>query len=214
MSPSGIWPNCWFLGRVGWRRRAIGTSPISCLILMGCPWWRSPPTSGICWPRGERSPRSVRMGWICCDGSGSCGPTPASRGTGRLGSKPVISADGCRSQGSSLARIGARLERPCHRNRLVVKPSRRRCVRIPKRCCARSMTFTEMRAPGRSSTRSRWTGPAAPVGRTRTTIPWSSTATSAAGGIGPKCPAGSRAASRTASSTRSSPGCRRIVTGH
>ena len=195
--------------------RQIGTSRISCLILMACPWWRLPPTSGICWRRDERSPRSVPMGWICCGGSGSCGPTVVSRGIGRLGSKPVISAGGCRSAGSSLARIGARREWPCHRNRLVVKLSRCRCVRIPRLCCARSMNFTETRAPGRwSTTRSRWTGLAAPAGRTRTTIPWSSTATSVAGGIGPGCPAGSRAASRTASSTRSSLGCRRIVTGH
>ena len=161
VSSSGIWRHWWFLGRVSWWRRAIGTSRISCLILMACPWWRSPPTSGICRRRGERSPRSVRMGWICCGGSGSCGPTVVSRGIGRLGSRPVISAGGCRSPGSSLARIGARLERPRHRNRLVVKLSRRRCARTARRCCAGSTTFTATRAPGRSSTRSRWTGLAA-----------------------------------------------------
>jgi hypothetical protein len=154
------------------------------------------------------------MGWICCGGFDSCGPTRVSRGIERLGWRPAISVGGCRSPASSLARIGARLERPRYRNRLVVKRSRRRCARIPRRCCARFMNFTETRAPGRSSTLSRWTGLVAPAGRTRITTRWSSTATSAADGIGPGCPAGSRAASQTASSTRSSPGCRRIVTGH
>jgi hypothetical protein len=180
---------------------------------MECWWRRSPLTSGICWRQGERSPPSVRMGWICCGGFGSYGPTSVSRGIGRFASRPVTSADGCRLPASSLARIGARQERPDRRNRLVVRPSRRRCVRTPRRCCARSMTFTEMLAPGRSSTRSHWTGLVAPGGRTPTTIPCSRTETSAVGGIDPGCPAGSRAASRIASSTRSSLGCRRIVTG-
>ena len=156
---------------------------------MACRWWRSPPTSGISWRQGERSPRSVRMGWICCGGSGSCGPTVVSRGIGRHGSMPVISAGGCRSPASSLARIGARsgvglvIETGC-----VVKRTRRRCARIPRRCCARSTTSIVTRAPGRSSTRSRWTGHGAAGGRTRTTIPWSRTATSAAGSTGPRVP--------------------------
>ena len=44
------------------------------------------------------------------------------------------------------------------------------------------------RAPGRSSIRSRWTGHGAAGGRTRTTIPWSRTATSAPGSTGHGCP--------------------------
>ena len=68
-----------------------------------------------------------------------------------------------------------------------VRRTRRRCARTPRRCCGPSTTSTWMRAAGRSSTRSRSIGLVAAGGRTRTTIPWSRTATSAADCIGPGC---------------------------
>ncbi len=92
-------------------------------------------------------------------------------------------------------------------------PAARRTLRLSgrtrRRCCGRSTASTSTRAPGRSSTRSRWTGRGGTGGRTRITIRWSRTGTSAAASIGRKCPAGCPAASRTGSSTRSSPGCGR-----
>ena len=91
--------------------------------------------------------------------------------------------------------------------------TRRRCGRTARRCCAASTTSTWRRAPGRSSTRSRWTARGAAGGRTRTTTRWSRSATSGAGCTGRRCRPGFRAASRTRSSTRSSPGCRRTGTG-
>ena len=86
---------------------------------------------------------------------------------------------------------------------------RRRCGRIRRRCCVLSTTFILMRAAGRRSIRSRWTGPGAAGVRTRITTRWSRTVTSGPGCTGRGCRRGSRAASRTRSSTRSSPGCRR-----
>ena len=128
-----------------------------------CRWWRWRPTSGICRRRGGRRRRSAPTGWICCGGSGSCGPIEVSRGIGRRGSRPGTSAAGCRSRASRLARTGARQERrPDHPMAgRVVGRTRRRCARTARRCCAASTTSTATRAPGRSSTRSRWTGRAA-----------------------------------------------------
>ena len=127
---------------------------------------------------------------------------PGCPGTGRPVSRPGTSAGGCRSPASSPAAL-ARPARPVAAAGRV-RRTRRRCARTARRCCAASTTFTWMRAPGRSSTRSRWTAPGGAGGRTRTTIRWSPTATSAAGLYRPRVPAGSRAASRMRSSTRSS----------
>ena len=73
----------------------------------------------------------------------------------------------------------------------------RRCVRTARPCCAASTTSTARRAPGRSSTRSRWTGRGGAGGRTRTTTRWSRTATSARASTGRRCRRGSPAASPT-----------------
>ena len=92
--------------------------------------------------------------------------------------------------------------------------TRRRFVRTARRCCGLSTIFTWGRGPGRSSTRSRCIAPGVTDARTRTTIRWSTIATSAVAFTGRECPAGSRAACRTGSSTRSSRRCRRTGTGH
>ena len=211
---SGIWRHWWCLSRAGWWPRGTGTSPTGWLIPMGR-WWRPlRPTSGTCWRREGQHLPSGPMGWTCCAGSGSFGPVPESPGIGRHVSRPGISAGGCWSLASSHGRTGARRLRRRPLRLVRVKRTRRRSVRIRRRCCGRFTTFTAMRAPGRSSTRSRWTGPGVAGGRTRTTIRWSHSAASAAGSTGRGCPPGSRAVSPTGSSTRSSPGCRRTVTGH
>ena len=76
-----------------------------------------------------------------------------------------------------------------------------------RRCCGRFTTFTGRRAPGRSSTRSRWTGPAG--GRAHAHHnPMEPFGGERAGLYRPRVPSGSRAVSRTRSSTSSSPGCR------
>lgn len=177
-------------------------------------WLRSRPTSGIFWRQGGRSPRSARMGWIFFAGSGSCRRALEWPGIGRPAPRPAISADGCRSPASSLGRIGAPVARPVRWGAFRrVRHTRRRCGRTPKRCCGPSITSIWMRAAGRSSTRSRWIGPGGAGGRTRTTTRWSPTVTSAAGFTGRGCRTGFPAVSRTASSTRSSRGCRRTGTG-
>ena len=66
------------------------------------------------------------------------------------------------------------------------------------------MTSTGGRAPGRWSTRSRWTGPGGAGGPVRTAgIRWSLTALSAAACTGRRCPRGSLAVSRMRTSMRS-----------
>src|SRR6266568_3282325 len=156
-------------------------SPTGCLIPTGR-WWRPlRPGSGICWRRAGQRPLSGLTGWICCDGSGSAGRIPGWPGIGRHAPGPGTSAGGCRSPASSPGRTGARHRRAGRSLWLArVKRTRRRCARTRRRCCARFTIFTGTRAPGRSSTRSRWTGPGAAGGRMRTTIRWSRTATSAA----------------------------------
>ena len=69
------------------------------------------------------------------------------------------------------------------------------------------------RAPGRSSTRSRWTGPGGEAVPARITTRWRRTAASAAGRYRPRLPSRVPRAVPTRSSTRSSPGCRRTGTG-
>ena len=187
----------------------------SCLTLMG--WWSRPPRpfSGTCWRREGLSPRSGPMGWRCCGGSGSSGLIPGSPGIGRHVPRPGISAGGCRSLASSPDRTGARRLLTGALSRLVrAVRTRRRCVRIQRRCCGRFTTSTGTRAPGRSLTRSRCTGPGAAGGRMRITIRWSRTGTSAVAFTGRGCPAASRAVFLMRSSTRSSPGFRRTGTGH
>ena len=156
----------------------------------GWPWRLSRLTSGIFWRRAGRSPRSVLMGWIFFAGSGSCGRR-GWPGIGRPASMPAISAGGCRSPVSSRGRIGVPAGRVVRwwPFRLAGR-TRRRCVRIRRRCCGLFMTSIWMRAAGRSSTRSRSTGPGGAGGRTRTTIRWSPSVTSAAGFTGRGCPAG------------------------
>ena len=56
-----------------WSRPATVMSRTGWSTRTGWRWSRSPLTSGIFWRRGGRSPRSARMGWTCCAGSGSCG---------------------------------------------------------------------------------------------------------------------------------------------
>ena len=57
-----------------------------------------------------------------------------------------------------------------------------------RRCCAASTTSTSTRAPGRSSTRSRWTGPGALAGRMRITTRWSRYRNERAGLYRPRVP--------------------------
>ena len=103
----------------------------------------------------------------------------------------AISADGYRPLANSRCRIGVCQRRP---PRQTLRRSRRagclrrRCVRIPRRCCAASTTFTRRSGPGRSSTRSRSIDLGAVAAHTRTTIRWSPTATSAAGLYRPTVP--------------------------
>ena len=78
---------------------------------------------------------------------------------------------------------------------------------------ARPILSTSTPAPDRSSTRSRWIGPGEAAVRTRTATRWTHHATSGPGCIGRRCRPGCRAASRTRSSTRSSPGWARTGTG-
>ena len=168
---SGIWPRWWCLRRAGCWPRGTGTSLTGWLILLGR--WSRPlrSTSGICWRREGRHQQSGPMGWTFCAGSGSFGLVPESPGIGRHASRPGISAGGCWSLASSPGRIGARRLRRGRPLRLVhLKRTRRRSVRIRRRCCGRFTTFTAMRGPGRSSTRSPWTDPGVAGGRTRTTI--------------------------------------------
>ena len=173
---------------------------------------RLPPTSGIFWRRGELGPRSARMGWIFFAGSGSS-PRLGWPGIGRHGSRPATFAGGFRSPASSPGRTGAARARPPRGRHRWVRRMRRRCVRTPRRCRGPSMTSTWMRAAGRSWTRFRWIDLGGAGGCTRITIPWSRSATNAAGCTGPGCLTGTRAASQKVGSTRSSWGCRRTGTG-
>ena len=145
---SGIWPRWWCLRRAGCWPRGTGTSLTGWLILLGR--WLRPlrSTSGICWRREGRHQQSGPMGWTSCAGSGSFGLVPESPGIGRHASRPGISAGGCWSLASSPGRIGARRLRRGRPLRLVhLKRTRRRSVRIRRRCCGRFTTFTAMRGP-------------------------------------------------------------------
>ena len=211
MSRPGTWRRWQFPRMAGWWRRVIVTSLTGWSMLTG---WSRPaprPSSGICWRRAGRSPRFVPMGWTCSGGSGSCG-RPGCDGIGRLVPRPAISPGGCRLPASRPGRTGAAVT-PAAGQPFRLGRMRRRCVRIPRRSCGPSTTFIWMRAAGRWSTRSRLTGRGGAGGRTRTITRWSPSAASAAGFTGRGCLTGSRAVSRTASSTRSSRGCRRTGTG-
>ena len=212
MSRPGIWRRWWFPRTVGWRRRVIVTSLTGWSARTERRWLRPRLSSEIFWRRAGPSPRSAPMAWTCSGGSGSCGRSGC-RGIGRPVRRPAISPGGCRLPGSRPGLTGVAVTGLAWRPFRLAWRMRRRFARTPRRCCGPSTTFTWMRAAGRSSTRSRWTGRGAAAGRTRTTIRWSPTATSAAGSTGRGCLTGSRAACRTASSTRSSPGCRRTGTG-
>jgi integrase len=91
---------------------------------------------------------------------------------------------GCWWQASQFARTGDG-RRLFRRRGSARSPTRRRCARIAKRSCGRSTTSIWMPAPGRWSTRFRWTGRGEGAVPTRITIRWNQTGTSARACIGP-----------------------------
>jgi hypothetical protein len=134
------------------------------------------------------------------------------RGTGRVGWRPATSAGGCRWLAVRHGCIGVIAPVSGCGSR-AGRRTRRRCGRTARRCCAVSMTFTVTWVPGRSSTRSRWTGPDAAAGRMLTAIRWTRHATSGPAFTGRQFPCGYRAACPTTSSTRSSRGFHRTAIG-
>jgi hypothetical protein len=130
------------------------------------------------------------MGWICCAGPVSW-TRPVSCGIRRPGSRPGISAGGCRFPGSRHVRAQqarARQRQRLLRAALAVCLMRHRCGRIRRRCCALFTPFILMRGPGRRSILSRWTGPIAAAVRTRITIRWNRTVNEGAGLYRPRVP--------------------------
>ena len=178
-------------------------------------WWRRSRRSSLtCLPRGDRRRRFAPMGWTCCGGFVSAGPAE-STGTGQIGPRRESSRSCCRRRPNHSARIGAMGPGPGGQfpARSPRASIRLPCERIARRCCAASTTFTVTPAVVLCSTRSRSIARVAADGRMRTTIRWNRFATSVSASTDRGFQLVCQERSPTRSSTRSSPGCRRIGTG-
>ena len=143
---------------------------------------------------GRSRRQSGRMGWTCCDGSGSPG-RPGSRGTVPISVMPVISAGGCGCPGGErkVTRPGPRSQRDGPAGLLRLSPGG----------WDRADDQSVPAGPG----------PAARPFR-RSSQPDGELPASGLAVTGRGCPHGSRGRSATKISTRFSRSCRRTGTGH